>query len=133
MSQLTQELKQEHGNIANLLGEITKLGITSTEGQRKLMNAKQGLLAHLKKEDDRLYPALQRAAESNPALKETLDVYAKDMAGISNAAINFFTKYANGGSGIEFGKDIGGLVSTLKVRIRKEEDVLYKEYDKLNP
>ena len=133
MSQLILELKKEHGQIAGILNEVSKLGISSKEGQQKLMDAKLGLLAHLKKEDDKLYPVLKRAAESDPDLKQTLDIYAKDMAGISKAAIDFFTKYANGGSGMEFAKDMAGLFSTLKTRIRKEEDVLYKEYDRLNP
>lgn len=133
MSQLIVELKKEHAAIANILGEASRLGITSKEGQLKLMDAKKGLLAHLKKEDDQLYPALKRAAQNDKNLGQTLDVYAKDMEGISKAAITFFTKYAQGGSGIEFAKDIGGLFSTLKSRIRKEEDVLYKEYDRLNP
>lgn len=133
MSQLIVELKKEHAAIANILGEASKLGITSKEGQLKLMDAKKGLLAHLKKEDDQLYPALKRAAQNDKNLELTLDVYAKDMDGISKAAIAFFANYAQGGSGIEFAKDIGGLFSTLKSRIRKEEDVLYKEYDRLNP
>ena len=133
MSQLIDELKKEHVAIANILGEVSKLGITSKEGQAKLMVAKNGLLAHLKKEDDKLYPALKSAAQNDKNLGFTLDVYAKDMDGISKAAIAFFTKYAQGGSGMEFAKDIGGLVATLKSRIRKEEDVLYEEYNKLNP
>ncbi|MBI5626215.1 MAG: hemerythrin domain-containing protein [Nitrosomonadales bacterium] len=133
MSQLIIELKKEHEVIANILGEASKLGITSKEGQMKLMDAKKGLLAHLKKEDDQLYPVLKKAAQNDQNLGRTLDFYAKDMEGISKAAVAFFNKYAQGGSGMEFAKDIGGLFSTLKSRIRKEEDVLYKEYDRLNP
>ena len=133
MSQLTLELRKDHGQIVKILNDVSELGITSKEGQRMLMDAKEGLLAHLKKEDDRLYPVLKKAAEKNPELKKTLDIFAADMAGISSAAISFFTKYAQGGSGIEFAKDIGSLFSTLKTRIRKEEEYLYKEYDKLNP
>lgn len=133
MSQLIEELKIDHTAIVNVLDEISKLGISSKEGQRKLLDAKQGLLAHLKKEDDQLYPVLKSAAEKNPALKQTLEIFAKDMAGISTAAIDFFGKYSSGGSGLEFAKDIGNLFTTLKSRIRKEEDILYKEYDRLNP
>jgi hypothetical protein len=133
MSQLIVELKKDHSALVKILNDATELGITSKEGQQVLMNAKVVLLAHLKKEDERLYPVLKSAAETNPELKKTLDIFAKDMAGVSTAAINFFTKYAEGGSGMEFAKDIGMLFSTLKTRIRKEEEVLYKEYDSLNP
>lgn len=133
MSQLIEELKKEHTVIVDILNEVSKLGITTKEGQRKLLDAKQGLLAHLKKEDDRLYPVLKTAAEKNPALKQTLDLFAQDMAGISKAAIDFFAKYSQGGSGLEFARDIGALFTTLKSRIRKEEDILYSEFDRLNP
>ena len=133
MSNLIEELKREHAVIAKILNEVSKSGISSAEGRQKLLDAKEGFLAHLKKEDVQLYPVLKKAAENNPALRQTLDIFAKDMAGISTAAINFFGKYAHGGSGMEFARDIGALFTTLKSRIRKEEDVLYKEYDKLNP
>jgi len=133
MSQLIEELKRDHKTIVNVLDEVGKLGISSKEGQQRLMDAKQGLLAHLKKEDDRLYPVLKSAAEKKQSLKQTLDIFAKDMAEISKTAIDFFNKYAQGGSGLEFARDIGNLFTTLKSRIRKEEDILYKEYDILNP
>lgn len=133
MSKLVEELKREHSVIADILNEVSKLGISTVDGQKKLLDAKTGLLAHLKKEDEQLYPVLRKAAEKDTALQQTLDIFAKDMAGISTAAVGFFGKYANGGSGLEFARDIGGLFTTLKSRIRKEEDILYKEFDKLNP
>ncbi len=133
MSLLIEELKRDHTTIINVLDEVSKLGISSKEGQQRLLDAKQGLLAHLKKEDDQLYPVLNNAAGENPALKQTLDIFAKDMSGISKAAIDFFNKYAQGGSGVEFAIDIGNLFTTLKSRIGKEEDILYKKYDILNP
>lgn len=133
MSKLIDELKREHLVIIDILNDISKSGISSKEGQQRLLDAKTGLLAHLKKEDEQLYPVLNKTAEKDQALKQTLDFFAGDMAGISRSAMDFFGKYANGGSGIEFAKEIGRLFITLKSRISKEEDIIYKEYERLKP
>lgn len=133
MSKLVEELKKDHNAIADILEQVSKMGISTKEGQQRLLDAKQGLLAHLKKEDEQLYPVLNKAAGSDATLKKTLDMFAGDTAEISKAAMAFFNKYAGGGSGIEFAKEIGKLFTTLKSRISKEENILYKEYDRLNP
>ena len=125
MSNLVEELKSDHAVIAETLNKVKNLGITSEEGQNILLAAKNGLLAHLRKEDEQLYPVLNNAAESNAALKQTLDMFAKDMEVISKAALDFFDKYSTGGSGVEFAKDFGRLFATLSQRISKEENILY--------
>ena len=111
--------------------QIIVLGVTSDDGQKLLLSAKAGLLAHLEKEDKQLYPTLFKEAESDPMLKQTLDTYAEDMKGISQAALDFFGKYSSGGDGLEFAKDFGKLLAVLSSRIRKEESVIYVKYDEL--
>lgn len=129
MSKLVDELKKEHSEIAGLLGKVNSLGITTPEAQKLLLSAKQSLLAHLSKEDKFLYPVLRKEAESNEGLKRTLDVFAQDLESISQVALDFFEKYAQGGSGFEFGKDFGRLFSNLSTRIMKEEKILYQKFD----
>jgi len=131
MSKLVDELKKEHSIIVETLNKVRSLGITTEEGQNTLLAAKSGLLAHLKKEDEQLYPVLKNAAESDANLKRTLDLFAKDMDEISKAVLRFFDKYSKGGSGIEFAKDFGRLYGTLSQRISKEENIIYKRYDEL--
>lgn len=131
MSKLVEELGKEHAVIAETLGKVKSLGLTSEEGQNTLLAAKNGLLEHLKKEDEQLYPVLKNAAESDADLERTLDTFAKDMNEISKAALEFFDKYSTGGSGMEFAKDLGRLFTTLSQRIRKEENILYQKYDEL--
>ncbi len=133
MSKLVEELKKEHTVIVENFKEIKSAGITSKEGQKALFSAQKGLLAHLKKEDEHLYPVLNKAAESDSNLKRTLDLFAKDMDGISKAAFEFFEKYSEGGSGLEFAKDFGRLYATFSQRMRKEESNIYSKYDELNP
>ncbi len=131
MSQLVEELKNEHTVIAETLKKVKILGVTSEEGRKTLIAAKGGLLAHLKKEDEQLYPILNKAAESDPNLKRTLDWFAKDMNEISKAALDFIDKYSTASSGMEFAKDFGRLSATLSTRIRKEENLIYVKYDEL--
>lgn len=131
MSDLIDRLKKEHNILVEALDSMTDLGVTSKDGQAKLYSAKEALLAHLSLEDKELYPVLRRAAESDDAVKRTLDVFAKDMEEISKTALSFFAKYAQGGDSLEFAKEIGRLLGALKNRIGREEDVLYAQFDKL--
>ncbi len=131
MTELIKQLNKEHAEIEKTLNKVKELGVNTQEGQQTLMAAKDGLLAHLKKEDEELYPVLYKAAEKDEKLKRTLEVFAKDMEGISKAALEFFEKYANGGSGIEFARDFGKLLAVLSQRISKEENVLYKKYEEI--
>ncbi|WDE04368.1 hemerythrin domain-containing protein [Thalassomonas viridans] len=132
MSALIKELTAEHVEITMALNKAKQLGIQSPRGREALLAVKKGLLAHLEKEDRLLYPALNRAAQSNSSLKRTLDVFAADMDKVSASALAFFDKYADGGSGIEFAKEFGGLFATLSQRIRKEETILYKKFDEVS-
>lgn len=79
MSKLVDELKKEHAVIVETLNKVKSLGISSKESQNILIAAESGLLAHLQKEDEQLYPVLNRAAESDADLKQTLDMFAKDI------------------------------------------------------
>lgn len=125
MSNLVSELKSDHQKLVAMLTEVKSKGITSKEGVQILMSTKATLLAHLKKEDTYLYPELKVAAEKDPNLKHTLDVFAKDMSGITTQVMAFFDKYSTASSGMEFAKDLGGLISTLGNRIQREENALY--------
>jgi len=132
MSKLIEELKREHRVIVGTINEVNRLGIGTKEGQNMLMSAKNSFLAHLKKEDEQIYPLLNRAAENDPELKTTLDFYAKNMDEISITVFDFFEKYSYGDSGLEFSTDYGIFYTTLSMRISKEEAVIYKKFDELN-
>jgi hypothetical protein len=131
MSKLVEELKSDHKVIAATLNKVSGLGISSPEGQKTLLAAKSGLLAHLKKEDGHLYPVLKNAANVDTELKRMLDTFAKDMVVVSMSALEFFDKYARGGDGLTFARDFGRLYATLSQRISREENVLYKKFDEI--
>lgn len=131
MSRLIEQLKSEHAAIVSVLGQVKELGIGSKDGRAKLLAAKASFLAHLRKEDAELYPVLRKAAESNPRLKQTLDTFAKDMDQVSKDTLQFFEKYSREGADNDFAKDFGTLFATLGARTRREENIIYQEYDKL--
>ncbi len=131
MASLIDELRQEHLQILERLRAVQQLGIGTPEATQMLMAARAELLAHLEKEDARLYPALRRSAEWDEALRQKLDTFAKDMEGVSKAALEFFDACAAGGKGTKFAEDFGRLLAALGSRIRREEAFLYPEYDRL--
>lgn len=131
MTKLTRNLKAQHKEIVEKLDKVRQLGIGSKEAQQLLISAKELLLNHLHKEDAELYPVLRQKAASDETLKRTMNIFAKDMESISKTAIEFFAKYSNGNSGLEFSRDFGRLFTTLGGRISKEENILYKAYENL--
>ncbi len=129
MSALIEEFKREHAKIFDMLNEVKGLGILSKEGQAKLMFIKAHLLAHLKMEDEKLYPVLRKEAEDNERLKNTLDLFAMDMEKVSSVVQRFFDKYSEGEIDENFSIYFESLFAALSARIRNEEDALYKEYE----
>ena len=90
------------------------------------------LLEHLKKEDDKFYPVLYKAAEDNKDLKDVLDVFAMDMENVSSFAQEFVDKYSRGVLGKELHGEFKNIFVALCNRIRNEEDILYEVYEKMN-
>ncbi len=131
MSKLIDELQQEHLHLAKVLVEIKEKGLSS-EGQKLLNLSKAALLAHLKKEDTFLYPDLNQAAKSDSQLQVLLSNFASDMEYISKAAFEFFARWEQGGDPDEFTIQLEFLVSVLQSRIRREETLLYPEFEKLD-
>ncbi len=133
MSKLVEKLKDDHIELTDILNELQCVGATSAKGKELLIKSKQTLLAHLKLEDNELYPPLYKQAEGDASLKRTLDTFGKEMDRITEFVNNFYTKYTNvteAGSS-EFSKDIANLIVSLKNRIMKEEIAIYKAYDKI--
>jgi iron-sulfur cluster repair protein YtfE (RIC family) len=131
MSALIEELKKEHSAIIATLNEVRELGILSEEGQAKLRSAKESLLEHLKKEDERLYPVLRKEAEHNKKLKEILDVFAMDMENVSKIVLEFFDKYSEEVIDSAVQGEFEDLFAAFRNRIRNEEDILYEEHEKI--
>jgi hypothetical protein len=106
MSTLIQELKNEHAEILEVLGQVKALGISSQAGQERLLAARDLLLAHMRKEDERYYPGLRKAAESDRELTVLMKFFIADMEAVSAKAMRLFDRYARGGDEAEFAGEI---------------------------
>ncbi len=133
MATLIDELKKDHAAIAALLDRVKDPKICDEEAHKILLTAQNSLIAHLRREDVELYPALSEAAQHDAGLKRTLDFYARDMDGITRRAVEFFEKYSRRDSRIdrEFAKAFGDVFAAISGRLRSEETTLYREYEKL--
>ena len=131
MSDYIQTWRAEHLAVLEALSEIPKNGLESTAGQAKLRELETNLLAHLKSEDENLYPVLKKAAQSNPNLQRTLDLFAKDMEKIAAQALAFFDELKKNPKSPSGKLSFGIVTALLKNRISSEENVLIKEYEKL--
>jgi hypothetical protein len=127
---LIEELRNEHISIVETIHNIEKLGIYTSEGVRELLHVKMDFLAHLKKEDEELYPKLREIAKYNREFKNKLDHLSKNIEEVTQFALKFFDQYSAGGADIQFKSDCERLYSILKARILNEE-LLFKEYEKL--
>jgi hypothetical protein len=132
MSQLLEDLKNDHRVILDILDQVKTVGISSKAGQEKLLSAKAVLIAHMKKEDTGFYPALQIAAETNDALKRTVAYFVEDMEIVSEKAMRVFDKLALEAPDEDIAGELKLLYMTLKDRIRIEEDILFKKYEQLS-
>ncbi len=131
MSALIEEFKREHSEIVDALKEVKALGILTKEGQAKLMSVKPSLIEHLSKEDEKLYPVLRKEAEQNRKLKADLEVFAKDLEGVSGFVFGFLDKYNKGLLRARLLRGFETLNWVLRNRMRNEEEFLYDAYDKI--
>jgi len=132
MSALIEEFKREHSQIIETLKEVKELDIHTKKGKARLMSVKASLLEHLKEEDEKFYPVLRKEAEQNKELKEELEIFAKDWGNVSSVAFEIFDKYDKGVLEEESSWDFETLFTTLRHRMKNEEDFLYGEYEKID-
>ncbi|MBJ6726699.1 hemerythrin domain-containing protein [Geomesophilobacter sediminis] len=134
MARLIDELKRDHAEMEQMLRKVRESGVGTREGHKILQAAQASLLAHLRKEDLQLYPALKTAAATDQQLRMTLDLLAKDMDQITRKATEFFQKYAapDAKGDLVFAQDLGRLLAILTQRMRNEEMKLYSEFEKRN-
>lgn len=133
MPSLIHSLRCEHAAIEDMFARARDTSISNSEAHQILIAAREGLILHLQKEDTHLYPLLKKAASVDPLLRQTLELYARDIEEITSDAIAFFDKYSSDDAAIdiEFAKASGQLFSAISRRMRNEERTIYPAYLKL--
>jgi iron-sulfur cluster repair protein YtfE (RIC family) len=94
MTGLIGELRAEHSKIFDTLLRVRLLGVDRPDGHRQLLSARDMLLEHLSKEDNKLYPVLHEAAKKDEELRNSLELLSLDREEVSLAAARFFKKYS---------------------------------------
>ncbi|WP_066633573.1 hemerythrin domain-containing protein [Labilibacter marinus] len=131
MSNLIEQLKKEHAALVEILTKVKSLGVSSEESKELLIQAKGALLLHLHKEDKELYPSLKKRGETDEDCERKLKIFAQDMDEITQFVLFFFDQIEKDAfTPMEYAQNFGKLVSTLAGRISREENILYKLYDK---
>jgi hypothetical protein len=129
MSELLNRLKEEHSEMFKIMKQAKDLCVTTKDGQGLLMNSKELMLLHIDKEDVEFYPALRKAVENNERLRNLLVQFDEEMMEVFEVAYDFFERYAEGCSEMDFIHDFGILFIMPKERMAKEENVLFHEFE----
>ncbi len=135
MNNIIDTLKSEHMEVQNVLRKLQSGNVTGKESLQLIFEFKEKLVAHIKKEDELLYPELERLAQENLELKLTLDMFRDEMVQISEELNNFLNHYPDVASienrKSDFIKDISKMIVLIKNRIIKEEVIIFKQYQKI--
>ena len=131
MNEFVKIWKAEHKSILRVMDEAYHHDIYSALGQTKLFELKRLLSVHLHTENENLYPCLRKAAETDAALRRLLFLFAADMDKISDAVLEYFKELEKDPHGKDLLAGFGKISSMLKSRISREENLLLKEYEKL--
>ena len=129
MEGLIDELKLEHKKMLSILKKTMKLGVTSEEGQTLLFSFKDLFLDHLKKEE-KIYSILKEASNENDNIKLTLEVFVPQMQDMKDDISIFFKDNRTGDYSLSFAEAFGRILADMGVLIRREENILYREFQK---
>jgi len=127
MNALINDLKRDHEKLLSILQDAQNLGLGSEAGRKKLLEGKLLLTDHLRKEDTKLYPALS----GNTAAAATANDFSKEMQGLTTDILNFMNRLNTAEINIEYAKELGRIISTVRMRIRREEIQLYPLFEKV--
>ncbi len=130
----TTIFRQQHATIRQILDSLsTHADFTSPEVYGTLVRLTSVIRAHLKLEDEKLYPAL--AQSSDPEIREKAARFQKEMGALAPAYVAFAEKWMRSGAISEnaagFGSEWNAIVKALNDRMDREDNDLYAEFDRL--
>lgn len=123
---LLDELRDDHRALAAALEALRAVDVTTPKGKDKALEVRRAIVEHLEKEDKAFYPILRRAADKDDLLRHTLEVFDKDLDAVSRDTLASFEQATVAGCReTDFAHAHGALTAILKVRMRREEEILF--------
>jgi hypothetical protein len=119
---LVKELNGDHRELLASIRLIQETGSLTSEVRAKLSVMKVLLARHLEKEETDFYPVMRKAAETDSALRKTLESMGSEMDVISKKALSFIAAYETGGNQDAFMNDFVIFRRALTERLTKEEN-----------
>lgn len=130
MRDLIQRLSAQHVELEQALAGIRPRQFKTDEARTRLSRVRELFRAHVHTERRELYPILEQAAAENQRLAGQLRRLADDLEILTGLADGFVRKYESGEPGlIEFATDHGALLTILRTRLRREEELLFPLYE----
>ena len=130
MGEMIENLRGEHRVIIGAIIRARELSLSSVEGRNALMEFRDELMGHLKKEDDIVYNRLRGAAREDAKLMELLNGFEADEASVTREASAFLQKVDTEDNPLALAREFGVFVSLLRDRLMREEDTIFPEYEK---
>ncbi|SDB99985.1 Hemerythrin HHE cation binding domain-containing protein [Cupriavidus sp. YR651] len=124
MTALIDTMLAEHKQIFAMLDALHDQGISTEAGRKTLGQLRQLVLAHLAREDHKLYPPMHR----HDATRKLAEDYEAEMHVISREVLDFFDHYRHGGDKLEFARALGRTIARLRARMTREEIRLYPAF-----
>lgn len=131
MSTFIDDLKKDHQKLLGTLQEAQGLGWGTCAGRLKLLECKELLVAHLNKENTRLYPEMRKCSLNNTSTEKTVGEFTSEMESLTKDVVAFIANADKMTLGMDYARELGKIISIVKRRISKEETLLYPLYEKL--
>jgi iron-sulfur cluster repair protein YtfE (RIC family) len=124
-------IKQHHEELIEGFKKVGKTSLQSQEGKDLFVHVKTKFMTHLNFEDKMFYPVLNKAAEADKELQNTLKIFAKEMQEIAESIMVFFEQDDLNSGGSRFIRAFEKNFSLLRQRILREENILFPKYKKV--
>ena len=131
MDRTIQAFRKQNAAVIKILERVRSLGFTTIEAQTLFMDSKEKLLAHFAEEERVLHPMVIEAAKDDYYLSKTVAFFLSEIDRSSETIDNFFCKYRNGGTGLEYAEEFGVLFAALLQRTRLEEHAICNIYEEI--
>jgi hypothetical protein len=121
MPGILEEFKKERDAISGLLEKLKRLGVHTMEGRSELVEAKEQLCVHMKRQIKELYPELKKKAPKDARAKKYVENFEDEIEKTIEFCMNFFNRYSIDGGGVEFLRDFERLKKNLEKTLEDEE------------